>query len=230
MGEPLEGCYGQSERTYHSSEPRDLEHQKSWKNFMKLCILRMCIGGSRKLHKIIWSVFGPELSDFESRALSTFPLGLPPALTPPWSDSLSFCVLSGMEPFAWFLTFVPWSWSPDPALTHLLDLRSPRCFCSCQVPRMGLLVNLLDPSPCWATALCLAALLCLHLPDWQWRTLENFPFLEESQPVEIKPFFSCSIFSETRGQMVIILHVEGKKKKKRKRKTSPTIKTEMTSM
>lgn len=77
---------------------------------------------------------------------------------------------------------------------------------------MDLLVNLLDPSTCQATALSLAVLPCLLLPNWQCRTLENFPFLEESQPVEIKPFFSCSIFCETRGQMVIILHVEEKKK------------------
>lgn len=88
---------------------------------------------------------------------------------------------------------------------------------------MGLLVSLLGrraAGPCPASP----ALPCLFLTEWQCKTLENFPFLEESQPAEMKPLFSCSIFSETRGQMVIILHVEGKKK------ISPTIKIEMTSM
>ena len=88
---------------------------------------------------------------------------------------------------------------------------------------MGLLVPLLDSRACQAPALCLPARPCLLLPKWQRKTLENFPFLEESQPVEIKPSFSCSIFSETSGQMVIILYVEEKK-------ISPTIKIEMTCM
>lgn len=80
--------------------PRDLEPQKTWKRFRKPCILWMGVGGSRRPRKIICSVFGPELSDFEPHALSTFPLGLPSAPTPPWSESELWCVLSVMEPFA----------------------------------------------------------------------------------------------------------------------------------
>lgn len=48
-------------------------------------------------------------------------------------------------------------------------------------------------------------------------------FKEKTSLLKLNPSF-CSIFCDTRGQMVIILHAELKKK------ISPTIKTQMTSM